>query len=92
MYSQHSLKREGQVYDQNTPHRFSAGYDSHIRGTGSKYVPHHVFPGTQMAGNESGANAPLYAQNPDIGNIVEVDRRHAGGHPWHRVYPAAAFP
>jgi len=75
------------VYDQCLPHQFNSGYHSHIRGAGSGNFPHKIFPGTQQVGNESGANGPLYASNPNEGLIVEVDRRHGGGHPWHKIYP-----
>lgn len=70
------LKREGQVYDSNAPMNFDAGYSSHIRGVGTGCSVTHVFPGLQMAGNEAGANGPLYASNPDIGYIIQVNRRY----------------
>lgn len=64
-----------------------SGYQSHIRGHGSSFLASHIFPGTQMIGNEAGANASILAQNADCGHIVEIKRRYDGGHPWHNVYP-----
>ena len=63
------------------------GYDSHIRGTGNGYARHHIFPGLMMAGNEAGANAPIYAHNPDAGVRIEIDRRfNQLYHPWHNFH------
>ena len=80
-------KRNLDLIDQPTT---KMGYDSHIRGFHKGYATHHVFPGMQMAGNEAGANASIYAYAPDAGTRIEINRRHDGGHPWHKfhkVYP-----
>jgi len=66
--------------------RGGLGYDSHIRGFHKGYAGHHVFPGMQMAGNEAGANAPIYAYAPDAGIRIEINRRHQEGNPWHKFH------
>lgn len=57
----------------------SNGYDSKVRDViGDRLVPQAVFPGLQQAGNESGANAPLYAVNAQGAPILEINRRYTG--------------
>jgi len=74
-------------YDGNLPQYFDSGYASAIRGQGYGYTNTHVFPGTQQIGNEAGANGPLYAQNPDRGFIVIVNRAYGPSRAWDSVFP-----
>ena len=53
------------------------GFDSNVRVIiGERMVPQAVFPGLQQAGNESGANGPLYAVNAAGAPILEINRRY----------------
>ena len=45
---------------------------------GVQLIPQRVFPGLQEAGNEAGANAPLYAVNAAEAPILEINRRYTG--------------
>lgn len=62
-----------------TPHFDNYGYDSNIRDVlGAQLIPQRVFPGLQEAGNEAGANGPLYAVNAAGAPILEINRRYTG--------------